>query len=78
MKRACDCNENIPVDLVQGSEHGYNISFHNQNNTLDRIMPRNVIWVIIIDNRHPSLDAVVAIPNMKHLPAKDLESWIGG
>ena len=42
------------------------------------MMPRNVIQVVIIDNWYPSLDAVVAIQNMKHLPTKDLESWIGG
>ncbi len=78
MKRACNCNENILVDLVQGSEHGYNLPIHNENNILDRTMPRNIIQVVIVDNWHPNLDAVIAIPNMKHLPTKDLENWIGG
>ena len=78
MKRTCNCNENIPVDLVEGSEHGYNIPIYNENNTIDRIMPRNVIQVVIIYNCHSSLDAVVVIANMEHLPTKDLESWIGG
>jgi len=41
-------------------------------------MPKDIIRVVIVDDWHPSLDPVVSIPNMEHLPTKNLEDWIGG
>jgi len=41
-------------------------------------MPGYVIGMVIVDDGHPSLDAMVSIPNVKHLPTKHLKDWVAG